>query len=63
MTARGGRIPSSSCVPCGAAVCARLPDCEHVTVEGARHEILMETDERRAEFWDGFERMLKRADI
>ena len=46
-----------------AAVCARLPDCEHVTIEGARHEILMETDERRAEFWDGFERMLKRADI
>ena len=46
-----------------AAVCARLPDCEHVTVDGAMHEILMETDERRAAFWDGFERLLKRAGI
>ena len=44
-----------------AAVCARLPDCEHVTVEGALHEILMETDERRAEFWEGFQRLLQRA--
>jgi lysophospholipase len=45
------------------AVCARLPDCEHVTVEGALHEILMETDERRAEFWEGFQRLLQRAGI
>ena len=45
------------------AFCARLPDCEHVTVEGALHEILMETDERRAEFWEGFQRLLQRAGI
>ena len=45
------------------AVCARLPDCEHVTIDGALHEILMETDERRAEFWEGFQRLLQRAGI
>jgi lysophospholipase len=45
------------------AVCKRLPDCEHVLVEGAMHEILMETDDKRAEFWEGFQRLLKRADI
>ena len=44
-------------------VCKRLPDVEHVTIEGAMHEILMETDERRAEFWEGFQRLLKRAEI
>ena len=45
------------------AVCKRLPDCEHVTVGDAMHEILMETDEKRAEFWEGFQRLLKRAGI
>lgn len=44
-------------------IAKRLPDCEHVTVEGAMHEILMETDERRAEFWAGFQRLLIRAGI
>ncbi len=44
-------------------ICARLPDCEHITVEGARHEILMETDGRRAQFWAGFDRLLQRAGI
>ncbi|HPF22614.1 MAG TPA: alpha/beta hydrolase [Hyphomonas sp.] len=44
-------------------VCKRLPDCEHITVEGAMHEILMETDDKRAEFWDGFRRLLERAGI
>ena len=44
-------------------IAARLKDCEHVTVEGAMHEILMETDDRRAEFWAGFQRLLKRAGI
>jgi lysophospholipase len=34
-----------------------------ITVQGAGHEILMETDERRAEFWKGFEDMCKRARI
>lgn len=40
-----------------------LPDCEYITVPGAKHEILMETDERRAQFWDGFDRLLERAGI
>ena len=44
-------------------ICAKLPDCEHVVVEGAMHEILMETEDRRQEFWEGFHRLLKRADI
>lgn len=44
-------------------ICRRLPDCEHVTIEGAMHEILMETDDKRAEFWEGFQRLLKRAGI
>jgi len=46
-----------------AEICRRLKDCEHITVEGAMHEILMETDDRRAEFWTGFQRLLKRAGI
>ena len=44
-------------------ICRRLKDCDHITVEGALHEILMETDDRRAEFWAGFQRLLKRAGI
>ncbi len=44
-------------------VAKHLPDCEHVTVEGAMHEILMETDDRRSEFWAGFQRLLNRAGI
>jgi len=46
-----------------AEICRRLKDCERITVEGAMHEILMETDDRRAEFWNGFQRLLKRAGI
>lgn len=46
-----------------ASLAARLKDCDHITVDGAMHEILMETDERRAEFWEGFQRLLKRAGI
>lgn len=44
-------------------IATRLKDCEHITVSGAMHEILMETDEPRTEFWDGFRRLLKRAGI
>lgn len=40
-----------------------LPDCEHITVMGARHEILMEKEDKRAQFWAAFDRLLKRADI
>jgi lysophospholipase len=34
-----------------------------ITVKGSGHEILMETDERRAEFWKAFDAMLKQAKI
>ena len=34
-----------------------------ITVKGSGHEILMETDERRAEFWRAFDAMLKQANI
>jgi lysophospholipase len=34
-----------------------------ITVKGSGHEILMETDERRAEFWKAFDAMLKHANI
>ena len=40
-----------------------LPDCEHITVKGARHEILMEKDDKRAQFWSAFDRLLERAKI
>ena len=40
-----------------------LPNCEHITIAGARHEILMETDEIRTQFWDGFDQLLVRASI
>ncbi|MEO0451179.1 MAG: alpha/beta hydrolase [Pseudomonadota bacterium] len=46
-----------------ANVAQHLPNCEHVTVDGAMHEILMETPTKRDEFWAGFDRMLERAGI
>lgn len=33
----------------------RLPRGRYVEVEGARHEVLMETDPRRAQFWAAFD--------
>lgn len=45
-----------------AHVSEHLNNCEHITIEG-KHEILMETDDKRAEFWAGFERLLERAGI
>ncbi len=45
------------------SICKRLPDCEHLLVPGARHEILMETDDKRDMFWAGFDRLLQRAAI
>ena len=44
-------------------VTRHLPDCEHVTVDGAMHEILMEEADKRAEFWTGFDRLLVRAGV
>jgi lysophospholipase len=39
---------------------ARMRDAQHVVVDGARHEILMETDARRAQFWAAFDRLAAR---
>lgn len=46
-----------------ARVAKHLPDCTHITVEGAMHEILMEEDARRAEFWAAFDALLDRAGL
>lgn len=40
-----------------------LPDCTHITIEGARHEILMEQDVYRAQFWEGFDALLARSGL
>ncbi len=39
------------------AAAARLPNGRYVEVRGAFHEILMETDARRAVFWRAFDRL------
>jgi lysophospholipase len=44
-------------------VVAQLPRVEHITVAGAFHEILMELDGYRDQFWAGFDRMLERAGV
>lgn len=46
-----------------ATVAAHLPKCEHITVEDAMHEILMEKPDKRAQFWAGFDAMLEKAGI
>lgn len=43
-----------------AVVAARLPQGRLVTVAGARHEILQETDDRRAVFFAEFDRLAER---
>lgn len=40
-------------------VVARLRHGRLVTIDGSRHEIMMETDQRRARFWEAFDRMAK----
>jgi lysophospholipase len=42
------------------AVAAQLPDVTHITIAGAKHEILMERDEKRAEFWAAFDQLTER---
>lgn len=37
-----------------------LPDVRHITIEGAKHEILMETDPIRAQFWGAFDELVAR---
>lgn len=42
------------------AVAAMLPDAHHITVGPAKHEILMERDPIRAEFWAAFDELVDR---
>jgi lysophospholipase len=37
-----------------------LPDATHITIAGAKHEILMERDDKRAEFWTAFDSLTER---
>ncbi len=37
------------------AIAALLGDCRHITVPGSKHEILMERDEFRAQFYEAFD--------
>ncbi|MET0183092.1 MAG: alpha/beta hydrolase [Caulobacterales bacterium] len=39
------------------AIAQILPDCELVNVTGAKHELMMEQDQYRAQFWDAFDRV------
>jgi lysophospholipase len=41
-------------------VAAELPNARHITIEGAKHEILMELDQYRAEFWAAFDELVSR---
>jgi lysophospholipase len=40
-----------------AAVGAMLPNFTQITIPGAKHEILMERDDIRAQFWSGFDEL------
>ena len=40
------------------AVIAQLPEAKHIVVEGAKHEILMEVDPLRAQFWTAFDELV-----
>ena len=40
-------------------VAARLKHGEHFIIAGAKHEVMMETDELRALFWEAFDRLAK----
>ncbi len=42
---------------------SRLKAAKVITVQGSGHEILMETDERRDQFWKAFEEMCDRAKV
>jgi lysophospholipase len=39
---------------------AQFPDCQFVTIANAKHEILMETDDIRAQFWAVFDILAER---
>jgi lysophospholipase len=42
------------------ALVEALPDATHIIIEGAKHEILMERDEFRAQFWAAFDELAAR---
>ncbi|MBX3428516.1 MAG: alpha/beta hydrolase [Hyphomonadaceae bacterium] len=42
------------------AVVQELPDVRHITIEGAKHEILMEVDPIRNQFWEAFDQLVER---
>lgn len=46
-----------------AALAARLPEAEHRTIEGAKHELLQETDAHRAQVFEAFDDLMRRAGI
>ncbi len=41
-------------------VAAELPDATHIVIAGAKHEILMERDDIRAQFWAAFDALTER---
>jgi lysophospholipase len=43
--------------PASAAIARRLPNCRYIEIEGAYHEILMETDAIRQVWWDAFDEL------
>ncbi|WP_395646197.1 alpha/beta fold hydrolase [Terricaulis sp.] len=43
-----------------AAVAAALPDAIHITIPGAKHEILQGADADRAQFWEAFDQLTER---
>ncbi len=45
------------------ALARRFTAAKILMVEGSGHEILMETDERRDQFWKAFEEMCRKADV
>lgn len=40
-------------------IAARLKRGEHLTIAGAKHEVMMETDDLRALFWEAFDRLAR----
>lgn len=44
-------------------IARRFQHAELITVKGAAHEILMETDERREHFWKAFDALCRRAKV
>jgi lysophospholipase len=41
-------------------VAVQLPDVHHIVIAGAKHEILMEADPFRAQFWAAFDELTER---